>query len=132
MLETDFIKEALEVIGNSKYRGIESSELLEALLGSDFDDDDFLKAKYHLDEMWDAGLFKGRDGPGKNGWGYQGEVPRVLLLPIPLVLTPIGAELLEELNKPKGLERFKNAIRSAGSVAGSEAVRFAVGELFKL
>lgn len=43
----------------------------------------------------------------------------------------VGAEVLKELNKPKGLDRLIQAIRSAGSVTGQEALKYGIGELFK-
>ncbi|BBI50686.1 hypothetical protein HORIV_31070 [Vreelandella olivaria] len=48
-----------------------------------------------------------------------------------LILTPVGAEVLKELNKPKGLDRLIQAIRSAGPVTGQEALKYGIGELFK-
>lgn len=131
MLDVDFMRQVLQLIGNAKYQGIESNDLIEEVLGQGFSDDEFLKLKYHMDEMWAAGLIKGRDGPGKNGWGYQGRPPRIMIMSIPLVLTPIGSELLQELNKPKGLDRLTTALRSAGGVAGTEALKAAIGALLK-
>ncbi|GHB24534.1 hypothetical protein [Salinicola rhizosphaerae] len=131
MLEIEYLKQLLQRIGAAKYTGIESNYLVYAALGENFSDEEFLKLKYHMDEIWEAGLIKGRDGPGKNGWGYQGKPPRMMLIPIPLVLTPIGSELLQELNKPKGLERLKTAMRSVGGIAGSEALKAAIGALLK-
>ncbi|MCE8027556.1 hypothetical protein HOP54_02480 [Halomonas daqingensis] len=131
MLDTTYLKDLLQTIGNSRYEGIDTGKLVDASLGQDFDDADFLKFKYHMDEMWQAGLVRGRDGPGKNGWGYQGSAPRIMLVPIPLVLSPVGSELLAELQKPKGLERFKQAIRSVGATAGTEALKYGIGELLE-
>lgn len=131
MLNMDYMKQLLQAIGNARYEGVETDRLVYSTIGEDCSDEDFLELKYHLDEMWEAGLIRGREGPGKNGWGYQGRPPRVMLLPIPLVLTPIGSELLEELNKPKGLERLKQAIRNVGGTTGTEALKFGIGELLR-
>lgn len=129
MLDTSFMKQLLQAIGDTQYEGIRTGDLINATFPSGTQDNDFLRFKYHMDEMWQAGLIKGRDGPGSNGWGYSGRGPNFTLISIPLVLTPIGSELLTELNKPKGLERLKQAMRSAGALAGTEALRHGVGAL---
>lgn len=131
MLDMDYVKQLLQMIGKASYRGVDTSKLVSEFLGRVPSHDELLKFKYHMDEIWDAGLIKGRDGPGENGWGYQYHRQNMVLVPIPIVLTPLGSELLKELSKPRGAERLKNALRTAGSIAGTEAFKQAVGELLK-
>lgn len=131
MIDLDYLKNVLQNISDGSYSGIETNSLIDKVVGSDFEDDEFLKFKYHMDEAWEAGLLKGRDGPGANGWGYQGKAPRITLISIPLVLTPIGSDTLAEMKKPKGLERLKMAVLSAGGTAGTEGLRMGVGEFLR-
>lgn len=131
MLEMEYLKEILQTIGDTRYEGINTDKLIESKTGKCPDNSDFLKFKYHMDEMWDAGLIKGRNEPGNHKWGYQYGLSDLMIINVPLVLTPVGSELLAELKKPKGLERLKQAFRSVAGIAGSEALRAGVGELLK-
>lgn len=136
MLDTAYLKQLLELVGSKAYLGIDNAELMGHLAPDEGQPIEFTEAgqkfKYHMDEAWKAGLIRDRDDVtamdwglmvGASGhWAYRGKQ---------LVLSPVGGELLEELGKPKGLERLKQAVRSGGAVAGTEALRVGVAALLK-
>lgn len=136
MLDTAYLKQLLEAIGSKAYLGMDNGKLMEYLAPDEGQPIEFTeggqKFKYHMDEAWKAGLIRDRDDVSAKDWGlivgasghwaYRGKQ---------LVLSPVGGELLEELNKPKGLERMKQAVRSVGAAAGTEALRVGVADLLK-
>ncbi|PAU76546.1 hypothetical protein [Halomonas salipaludis] len=136
MLDTAYLKQLLELVGDKGYLGIDNGDLMNHLAPDEGQPVEFTEMgqqfKYHMDEAWMAGLIRDRDDVTAKDWGlvvgvsghwaYRGKQ---------LVLSPIGGELLEELGKPKGLERLKQAVRSAGAAAGTEALRAGVAELLK-
>ena len=129
------MKEILEFIGKGEYVGVTLAQLQASFLGKDIDapdENEYLKFVYHMDEIFDAQLIKSRELGRKYRWGkvdtldggrhYQNNH---------LILTPIGGEVLKELNKPKGLDKFIHAVRSVGAMTGQEAIKYGIGELFK-
>lgn len=134
MIDTQLVIAILKEIGDGQYIGTPSHEVIERVIG-DFDDaseNEQEKLVYHMDELHDAGLFRAKGINPENGWGFNRSLGGDYINTNPhLVLTPFGGEALEELGKPKGIERFKAAIRASGTLVGAEAVKYAVGELFK-
>lgn len=136
MLDTAYLKQLLEIVGNASYMGVENGHLMEKLAPEKDQPvestEEGQKFKYHMDEAWAAGLIRDRDDSSIEHWGLKiGASGDWFYVARSLVLTPLGGELLEELSKPKGLERLKQGIRNAGAAAGSEALRFGVGALLK-
>ena len=137
MPDPKMMKDLLQCIGEGSYVGTPNTELLEKFLG-DFDSADentIEKFMYHMDELFSAGLFRAKHLAVEHGWGAGSGIDGdVSIAETNLVLSPVGSEVLEELSKPKGLESFKSAIRNVGvtsAVAGTEAVKYAIGELLK-
>lgn len=138
MLDAAYLRELLETLGNASYAGVKNHELQERFApeingdeGVEFSEAG-LKFKYHMDEAWNVGLIRDRDNRSADYWGLKvGAGGNWFFMSRPLVLTPLGGELLEELNQPKGLERLKQAMRNAGSAAGTEALKFGIGALLK-
>lgn len=129
MLDEQLVKDLLESIGEGQYIGTSAVELMEQHKG-DGSENDTEKFIYHMDELFDAGLYKVKSLKAEYRWGMtRGLGNAIDLTDVRLVLTPLGGEVLEELRKPKGLERLKNSIRTVGAMAGSEAVRHAVANL---
>lgn len=135
MLQPTMVREILEQIGQGKYIGTPLAELHTAFVGKDLNtatENDYLKFVYHMDELYNAGLFKPRDFNAKHRWGRSEAIGGSRSYAnVNLILTPIGAEVLVELNKPKGLDKLIQGIRSAGAAAGQEALRYGVSDLFK-
>lgn len=135
MLQPSLVKQILKAIGDGEYVGARLPRLYKQFVGEDAqaaDENDYLKFIYHMDEIYDAGLIKTRDLKPQYRWGKSAELGGGRsYLDVHLILTPVGAEVLKELSKPKGLDRFIQAIRSSGAVAGQEALKYGIGELFK-
>lgn len=137
MLDAAYLRELLETLGNASYMGIKTSELMERFAPNGEDkrvefSEAGQKFKYHMDEAWNAGLIRDRDDSRADYWGLKvGAAGHWVFQSRPLVLTPLGGELLDELNQPKGLERLKQAMRHAGSAAGTEALKLGIGALLK-
>lgn len=132
MLDPGFLKRILQLTEDGGYEGLSNCALFDELAP---DDDSGLitqeqrKLIYHLDEIFKAGLMRCRDMDVSNNWGIKlaGGGNSLTLIEQPLVLTPAGSEFLEELNKPKGLELLKTALKRSGMAAGSTALTKAVG-----
>jgi len=135
MLQPAMVKDILEEIGQGEYVGTPLRELYTRFVGEDVqaaEENDYFKFVYHMDELYNAGLFKTRNLNPRHRWGQSEALGGVRSYSnVPLLLTPLGSEVLKELNKPKGLDRLIQGIRSAGSVAGQEALRHGLSELFK-
>jgi hypothetical protein len=138
MLDAAYFKELLDTLGNASYMGVKTSDLMERFATdgegkrAEFSET-AQKFKYHMDEAWNAGLIRDRDNSTAENWGLKvGATGNWVYQNRPLVLTPLGGELLKELNKPKGLERLKQALRNAGSAAGTEALKFGIDEILKV
>ncbi|HCR99165.1 MULTISPECIES: DUF2513 domain-containing protein [Halomonas] len=135
MLKPELVREILQKIGDGEYVGTPLGDLHKQILNNDIsgaDENEYQKFVYHMDELYDAGLFKTRNLGAQNRWGQSKSVSNTRSYTnVPLLLTPLGAEVLKELNKPKGLERLIQGIRSAGSVTGQEALKYGVKELFR-
>lgn len=133
MLKPELVKDILDTIGEGEYVGVQVDWLFDKFVGDpdEAGENETQKFVYHMDELFNAGLFKARNLDPRHGWGLsQGIGGSYSITNVNLVLTPIGGETLEELKKPKGLQKFMDAIRGAGAVAGSEAVRYGIGSLF--
>lgn len=138
MLDAEYFTRLLQAVGDASYMGVSNTELFDRFVEKPEDGIEEAttlsgqKFKYHMDEAWMAGLIRPRDGSAlEPDWGlkmYAGG-RHWGLMSKQLVLTPIGAETLAELKKPKGLEKFKGALRGVGAEAGKEAVKAAVGFL---
>ncbi|WNL39816.1 hypothetical protein RN346_04470 [Halomonas sp. PAMB 3232] len=135
MLKPELVKEILQMIGDGEYVGTPLGDLYKHFLNEDIkgaSENEFQKFVYHMDELFDAELFKTRNLNAQRRWGKSQSVGGSRSYAnVPLVLTPLGGEVLKELNKPKGLERLMQGIRSAGSAAGQEALKYGVKELFR-
>ena len=135
MLQPAMVKDILDQIGQGEYVGTPLGNLYTRFIGKNVqaaEENDYFKFVYHMDELYDAGLFKTRDLDPHRRWGQSGAIGRVRgYTNVTLILTPLGAEVLKELKKPKGLDRLIQGIRSTGAVGGQEALRYALGELFK-
>lgn len=134
MIDTKMVKDLLQAIGEGQYVGTPNTKLTDAFVGDFEEADENAREKfiYHMDELFSADLYRSKDLGDEYGWGaISGIDGCISIAETNLVLTPVGGEVLEELMKPKGLERMKSAIRSVGAMAGSEAVKYAVGELLK-
>lgn len=139
MLDAAYLRDLLEALGNASYTGVKNHELQERFAPEGNEDEvvEFSEAgqkfKYHMDEAWNAGLIRDRDNSTADYWGLKvGAGGDWFFVSRPLVLTPLGGELLEELNKPKGLERLKQAMRNAGAAAGTEALKFGIGAILQV
>lgn len=134
MIDTHFVQAILKAIGDGQYVGTRVHDVIGRVIG-DFDnasENEQEKFVYHMDELFKANLFRAKDLGRQYGWGFRKALGGdYTSTNAQLVLTPIGGEALEELQKPKGLERFKVAIRTAGVTAGHEVIKFALSELFK-
>lgn len=134
MIDATLVKNILRSIGEGQYIGTPTTKLINELVGDleEADANTIEKFIYHMDELFEAGLFRAKNLGHEHGWGanvyVDGDVDFEKTM---LVLSPIGGEILEELSKPKGLERLKSSIRNVGAVAGTEAVKYAIGELLK-
>ncbi|SFU79583.1 hypothetical protein [Halomonas korlensis] len=130
MLDSQYMKDLLQSLNDGGYVGVKNDSLWHQFVGDDDDQQGQAhKFVYHMDELYGAGLMRQRSSQA-DGWGHCPTLSGNFdIASVPLVLTPLGQELLEELNKPKGLERFKQALRSAGATAGTEAVRYATGAM---
>ncbi|MBL1267663.1 MAG: hypothetical protein COA87_007925 [Halomonas sp.] len=135
MLQPALVQQILEAIGEGEYVGTRLGQLYKQFVGDDVQaasENEYLKFVYHMDEIYDAGLIKNRDLKPEYRWGQSRELGGGRSYAnVHLILTPVGAEVLKELNKPKGLERLIQAVRSAGAVAGQEALKYGISELFK-
>ncbi|WP_438768080.1 hypothetical protein [Kushneria sp. TE3] len=134
MIDSQMVKDILGAIGEGEYVGVTLPPLIERFLG-DFNQaapNDIEKFTYHMDELFEAGLFKAKDLRPELGWGLsRGLGNQYEMLDTTLVLTPIGGETLEELRKSKGMEKLKQAMRSAGALAGTEALKYGIGALLR-
>lgn len=135
MLQPSMVKSILEKIGKGEYVGTPLCDIYTHFVGQDLqaaEENDYLKFVYHMDQLYDAGLFEPRNISSKNRWGKSQSLGDTRSYTnVNLLLTPIGSEVLKELNKPKGLEKFIQSIRSAGATAGKEALRYGVSDLLK-
>ncbi|REC94916.1 hypothetical protein [Kushneria indalinina] len=136
MLDPAYLKSLLTLINDKHYTGMHAADLADELAPESEAPIEFTEAghkfKYHMDEARQAGLIRQRDKPSADGWGLFVSVDgHWSFTCVALVLTPVGGEFLEELNKPKGIERLKNGLRSVGAAAGTEALKFGVAEVLK-
>ncbi|SHL51804.1 hypothetical protein [Halomonas caseinilytica] len=134
MLQPKMVKEILEEIGKGEYVGTPLGDLYRKFVGEDVqgaDENTYRKFLYHMDEMFDAGLFKCRDLNERHRWGKSNGIGNGRSYTnVNLLLTPLGAEALQELSKPKGFEKLVEGMRTAGTMAGQEALKYAIKFMF--
>ncbi|KZC99633.1 MULTISPECIES: hypothetical protein [unclassified Thalassospira] len=137
MLDASYLRDMLSFVEEGSYTGVTNEALVRCFAPDIFDkavqqSEDFAKFKYHMDEAWGAGLIRRRDSRGGDDWGVRfGSSGSVALTRVDLVLTPIGGEALAEMRKSKGAERLVDALKSAGGVAGREALSQGIAALLR-
>ena len=137
MIDANYLKSILDLAKASSYAGVKTGLLFNTFCpNSEFDDnpdseEEFHKFKYHMDEIWRAGLLREYHGTGKHTWGLVGMSGGYSYTDKDLVLTPSGDQLQIELSKSNGIERLVNAIRKVAGIAGEEVLKHAVAEFMK-
>jgi hypothetical protein len=131
MIDIEYLKKGLSFAKSNAYNGFTSDDLLSHLEGKDCDDEKFNKFVYHMDESWSAGLYRRKSSSSSSsGWGLTGSSSGYSLIAVDLVLTPAGDSLLSELNTPKGLQKLAALIKKGSGIAGVEAFKYALQQMF--
>jgi hypothetical protein len=130
MIDAEYLKEILVFAKKGSYAGFSSSSLRKTLCSDDSAEGDFDKFKYHMDEIWSAGLFRRHSSTSKSsGWGIIETRSGYTIFECQLVLTPAGDILLSELNSSEGFTRFLGVLKKGAAIAGEEALKFAINKL---
>ena len=132
MIDAKYLKSILDLAKACGYGGVKSGLLHKTFCPNEEDDEEFHKFKYHMDELWNAGLIRGYHGSINNTWGLVGTRGGFSLTSKDLVLTPSGDQVQLELSKSSGLENLSKAIKKVAGIGGEEALKHAVAELFKM
>ncbi|WP_222847945.1 hypothetical protein, partial [Haloferax sp. KTX1] len=100
MLDNKYLLELLRAIAESPYQGISNLQLVEKFIGPaasvpDNDPDSAYKFRYHMEEIWRAGLIRNRD-TNSESWGLSLSASGSwMIMQMHLVLSPSGGALLE-------------------------------------
>lgn len=132
VIDPEYLRSLLDTLYQAGYRGMTNTELWARFVSSaeGGNSEAAYKFQYHMDEICAAGLLRNSDT--KEGcWGAVGTDDGLILVKSTLLLTPVGSAFLEELQKPRGLEKLKEWIRAAGMHAGSQAFQEAVKEVLQ-
>lgn len=130
MIDAEYLKEILVYAKKGSYAGFSNLSLKNTLCADDSAEGDFDKFKYHMDEIWSAGLFRRHSSTSKSsGWGIIGAQGGYTLIECQLVLTPAGDILLSELNSSEGFTKFLGVLKKSAAIAGEEAFKFAINKL---
>ncbi|MDP2715552.1 hypothetical protein [Rheinheimera sp.] len=132
MIDAQYLKSILDLAKASGYAGVTSGLLVKTFCPNSDSDEEFHKFKYHMDEIWAAGLLRVYHGSNRNTWGLVGASGSFSLTDKELVLTPSGDQVQVELSKSHGLENLTKAIKKVAGMAGEEALKHAVVEFCKM